>query len=484
MLKPRRLLALLTVMLCGQVAQAERLRVTDVALAAGGNVQFDITWNDSWRASWEESGTRYANWDSAWVFVKYREKGDPGWSHASLSTKDADHSAPAGAEMEVGLTGTRGMGVFLYRAADGSGEWACKGVKLRWLRAGDKPVDPSKIELSVHALEMVYVPEGSFYVGTNGKGGGSFTDGAWKKGEAIIPFKISSEAELKIAPEAGCLYGDGGVGAAHQIGPAGKLTAEFPKGYGAIYCMKYGTNQGHYAAFLNQLTSAQAAKRFPTFPAKRSSTGHTIKKTSAGYVASKPRRACNWVSWDDIAAYIDWAGLRPMSELEYEKACRGPLKPVKDEYAWGSAELPDSRWILDPMVTPPVPMPQAICGAEGRVTSGATYWGIAAMSGHLRERAVTVGHKAGRVFTGRCGDGAVTDDALANVPGWPGPMATWEEGQRYPTTGVGFRGGPWYTDKARLRVSDRYMSSVMRTGRDASYGFRGVRQAPEGNSEK
>ena len=30
----------------------------------------------------------------------------------------------------------------------------------------------------------------------------------------------------------------------------------------------------------------------------------------------------------------------------------------------------------------------------------------------------------------------------------------------------------------RMRVSDRYMSFVMRTGRDASYGFRAVRQAP------
>lgn len=242
MLKPRRLPALLIVMLCGQVAQAERLRVTDVAMGAGGNVQFDISWNDSWRASWEESDTRYASWDAAWVFVKYREKDAANWSHASLSSKDADHSAPSGAEMDVGLTGTRGLGVFLYRAADGSGEWACKGVKLRWLHADDEVADPTKVELSVHALEMVYVPQGAFYVGTNGQPGGSFTDGAWEKGDAIIPFKISSEAELKIAPEPGCLYGDGGIGAAHQIGSPGKLTAEFPKGYGAIYCMKFGAN--------------------------------------------------------------------------------------------------------------------------------------------------------------------------------------------------------------------------------------------------
>ena len=490
----RWILAVSIAMLCGQVANAAELTVTNVARVGADSVQFDITWPDSWRAAWSEAGTKLTNWDAAWIFVKCRRKGDAGWSHASLSPEGADHLAPKGARIDVGMTGKKAMGVFLYRSDDGKGIFVNKGVKLKCLDKVDK------VELYVHAIEMVYVPQGAFYVGTNGKPGGSFTDGAWKKGDAVIPFKITSEAELKIAPEQGCLYGDGGIGAAHQIGPNGKLAAEFPKGYGAIYCMKYGTNQGQYAAFLNQLTPAQASKRFPTFPAHRSSTGHTIKKTSAGYVASKPRRACNWVSWDDTAAYIDWAGLRPMSELEYEKACRGPLKPVKDEYAWGSAELPcghekckdsqvicaklDWPWILDPTVTPPVPMPQGICGAEGRVKSGATYWGIAAMSGHLRERAVTVGHKAGRVFTGRCGDGAVTADALANVPGWPGPMATWEEGQRFPTCGVGFRGGPWYTDKARLRVSDRYMSSVMRMGRDASYGFRGVRQAPEGNSEK
>jgi formylglycine-generating enzyme required for sulfatase activity len=475
-------------MLCGQVANAAELTVTNVAKVGADTVQFDITWPDSWRASWNEADTKLTNWDAAWIFVKVRRKGDAAWGHATLSAKDADHLAPKGARIDVGMTGKKAMGVFLYRSDDGKGTFVNKGVKLKCLDKIDK------VELFVHAIEMVYVPQGAFYVGSAGKLGGSFTDGAWKKGDAVTPFKISSEAELKIASEAGCLYGTGGVGAAHQIGPAGKLSAEFPKGYGAIYCMKYETSQGHYAAFLNQLSPAQASKRFPTFPAKHSSTGHTIKKTSAGYVASKPRSACNWVSWDDTAAYIDWAGLRPMSELEYEKACRGPLKPVTDEYAWGSAELPcphekckdtqvicaklDWPWILDPTVTPPVPMPQAICGAEGRVKSGATYWGIAAMSGHLRERAVTVGHKDGRVFTGRCGDGAVTDDALANVAGWPGLMATWEKGQRYPTTGVGFRGGPWYTDKARLRVSDRYMSSVMRTGRDVSYGFRAVRQAP------
>ena len=29
------------------------------------------------------------------------------------------------------------------------------------------------------------------------------------------------------------------------------------------------------------------------------------------------------ISWSDMSAYLDWSGLRPMTELEYEKACRG-----------------------------------------------------------------------------------------------------------------------------------------------------------------
>ena len=477
----RWILAMSITAMCGGVTQAAQLRVTNVGGAGGGQVQFDITWTDSWRTSWTESGAGLTNWDAAWIFVKYRKTGDAGWSHATLSDKDADHSPPKGARIDVGLTEKRGMGVFLYRSAEGKGAWTNKGVKLKWLHEDDKVADITKVELSVHALEMVYVPQGGFYVGSAGKLAGSFTEGSWKKGNEVIPFKVTSEAELEVAPKPGCLYGTAGPGAAHQMGHIGKLPAEFPKGYGAFYCMKYETNQGEYAAFLNQLTAAQAKARypFPTIPPHRTKDGsHTVRKTSAGFTATRPQRACNWVSWDDAAAYLDWAGLRPMTELEFEKACRGPLKPVKDEYAWGSGELIDAPWITKVDAALPVPYPQGICGAGGRIKAGCTYWGIAAMSGHLRERTVAVGHKEGWAFTRLCGDGAIADDGLSNVTGWPGPGKTWPARGSYATCGGGFRGGPWYTDKVRLRVSDRFLSSCMRKTRDSSYGFRGVRQAP------
>jgi len=42
------------------------------------------------------------------------------------------------------------------------------------------------------------------------------------------------------------------------------------------------------------------------------------------------------MEWQDISAYLDWACLRPSSELEYEKACRGAnVSSTTGEFAWG-----------------------------------------------------------------------------------------------------------------------------------------------------
>jgi len=466
---------------CGRDAQAGNMKVENVAATEDGGVRFDISWDDSWRASWKEGDTEWTNWDAAWVFIKYRKQGDPGWSHASLCTKDADHSAPDGAEINVGLTGEKGMGVFLYRSAEGKGTWANKGVTLKWLNKDDGVDDPTKVELFVHALEMVYVPEGSFLVGSAGRLAGPFTDGAWKRGEDVIPFRVKSEDELKIANEPGCLFGTGGIGAAHQIGPEGKLSAEFPKGYGAFYCQKFEMTEGEYVAFLNQITESQAAVRYPRpgmNPNRADDPAHTIYKVDDGYTAKKPQLSCNWLSWDDSAAYGDWSGLRPMTELEYEKACRGPLEPVENEYAWGTGTVTDD-YIPGLDELPKTPYPVGIIGPEGRVETRSTYWGIAAMCGHLRERTVAVGQVEGRDFTGICGDGTIGEDGFADVKNWPTRTESWPPSQT--AGGIGFKGGPWYGPAEKdmaLRVSDRFLSSCQRKQRGQTYGWRGVRQAP------
>jgi hypothetical protein len=47
----------------------------------------------------------------------------------------------------------------------------------------------------------------------------------------------------------------------------------------------------------------------------------------------------HWISYDQVLAYAAFAGLRPMTEFEYEKLCRGPKAPVAGEYAWGSSSI-------------------------------------------------------------------------------------------------------------------------------------------------
>ena len=45
------------------------------------------------------------------------------------------------------------------------------------------------------------------------------------------------------------------------------------------------------------------------------------------------------LNWADLAAYLDWSALRPMTELEFEKVCRGTMPRVAGEYPWGDTTI-------------------------------------------------------------------------------------------------------------------------------------------------
>ncbi len=93
-------------------------------------VKFDLGWENSWRISVGPS-----NWDAAWVFIKYRVNSGP-WQHARLNyvngTADG-HTAPAGASIRTANDGlSYGLGAFIHRSADGSGNVNWQNVQLRW----------------------------------------------------------------------------------------------------------------------------------------------------------------------------------------------------------------------------------------------------------------------------------------------------------------------------------------------------------------
>jgi len=123
-------------------------------------VQFDLSWENSFRDD--------INWDAAWVFVKYKETGGD-WYHAYLNTTAGTHIIPTGYTCLVGLTEIssidRGMGVFIYRNTNGSGSTTLTNVQLRWEYGANGLADGAAFTVKVFAIEMVYIPQGAFYVG-------------------------------------------------------------------------------------------------------------------------------------------------------------------------------------------------------------------------------------------------------------------------------------------------------------------------------
>ncbi|MCX6165082.1 MAG: hypothetical protein NTU73_09555 [Ignavibacteriae bacterium] len=453
-------------------------------------VKFDIQWENSWRTSSAPN-----NWDASWVFVKYRI-GTGQWQHAWLN--NTGHINPAGSTISTGLvepslpfnpTTNPGMGVFIYRDADGTGTFSKTGVQLRWNYGANGLNDNDIVDIRVYTIEHVYVPQGSFYIGS----GGTETSAFYKYPTTTNAYQIINEDAITVGTAIDNLYYASSTYGGDRLGP---IPFSFPKGYNAFYCMKYEISQQGYVDFLNSLSTAQANNRFYNIG---SSFRYGITRTNGVFSTTNPFLACNNLNWADIAAYFDWSGLRPITELEFEKVCRGTVQPVPNEYAWGTTEVSSSPYSLinsganneniatnysatfgnaaynlttpyNGSINGPVRVGifAGNSGNTGRVTSGATYFGAMEMSGNLLEHFVTVGNPPGRGFTGKHGNGLLDNSGYANVTDWQGSSSY----------GAGFRGGYWYYYAWYLRVSERSGAAGTDANRYDSDGGRGGRTAP------
>lgn len=508
-------ISLLTLLISSRPLWANNIQVGTVNLTDQNTtdnyiyIQFDISWDNSWRL---DGVAEPYNWDAAWVFVKFNIEGDNpdlGWQHCSLNT--SGHTAPSGSVVENPTSDNPQTGVFIYRSAGNkttagnAANVAWNNVKLRWNYGADGIADEATVDVKVFAIEMVYIPEGNFYVGSGGNEPSAF----YQYPTSTNPYQITSEAEIPVGTTNGNLYyppylSDFG---GDQKGP---IPATFPKGYAAFYLMKYEISQGQWVDFLNTLTRTQQNFRTGSnvstdqitnvyVMSNTSSISHRCNITCSGtgngttdpitFTASVPDRACNYLSWADGAAYSDWAGLRPMTELEFEKACRGTKNAVPEEYAWGNTLVASSAYTLSNDGQPNETVSNAAINPTGntsytptdgsidgplrcgifatststRAEAGASYYGVMEMSGNLWERPVTIGHPDGRAFTGVHGNGAIPDSGNANVSNWPN------------TSGAGVRGGAWLYSAPALRVSDRNAANHLSPSRNSDDGFRSAR---------
>ncbi|MEM7352490.1 MAG: SUMF1/EgtB/PvdO family nonheme iron enzyme [Acidobacteriota bacterium] len=425
-------------------------------------------------------------------------------------------NCPKGA---VVVPGDGRLGVFVHRNSKnlGLGPVKFKDIDLRLHLTDGSTPQVEDLSVAVFALNMVYIPEGPFWAGDyRGQVDQAFFDScSLNDPEGTWAYQVDSEAQIEVGDADGdCPEGEkllyyrsnpplraGG----DQCGP---IPEAFPKGFQAFYVMKSHVTQGEYADFVNYLPTTAKTQRYPY---EEGAYRYTIARDrSMRRIARRPLRACNFLAWADGIAFAAWACLRPLSELEFEKACRGPLLPVTREYAWGNTELVPAQIIVGPGTTEvavsgncnvdntfilfnggdgasgpvrdnsliisgspdvetQVPIEE---GFDLRTATGASYYGVLGMSGNLWEQCVTVGNPQGRAFTGKNGTGqlSLAGSAPARELSWPNDIGI----------GAGFRGGTWFTDSLKARLADRTYAAGLRGYffRSLDTGFRCATTAP------
>ena len=371
-----------------------------VVKAVSPAVGIRVYWNNSWRNE--------RNYDAAWVFLNYRKPRGL-WRPAQLMPSGS-RAGRSGESALIEIPDDR-AGAFVYSAGPhrGSVDWLLE-LKVDASSLADVGPD-GEIEWAAFGVEMVYVPESAFWVGDITPKAievNAFyrSDG---QGNPAGLLRIESEREIAVGAKDGALFyrvsepmyqGDG----------QGPIPEAFPKGFQAFYLMKYELTQGQYADFLNHIPEqASYFRAVHAGPGYRANRG-TIDIKDGSYIAGAPARPANFVSWNDGIAFASWARLRPMTEFEYTKACRGPVEPVNGDYPWGTSSKTRLRRVIVPPGDDLITTGEAdevLLADPTREVFGASYYWVMDLAGSVWERVVTPASATGRLFRGSHGSGRV-----------------------------------------------------------------------------
>jgi len=518
-------LLILGLVLSANIAFSNGLTITNLsvnqATLGTGTVTFTVSWNNSWNVA-----TTPNNWDAVWLWVTWNlcsNGTNVPYTHGSLSPTTANHSFPAGMSPMTSVN-WNGVAGNTNSVAQGPALDQTDGIMLApnsaemgtmtgtvTLMVTNLPAAGTSISVSVFGIEMVYVPTGNFQAGDG--------NGAACSNYAINnnTVEFSGPVTITSAFETGAQdFYINQEPAAANVEHITAVPAAFPKGYYGFYIMKYEISEDQYAQFLNNIgyTSAAATARYP---GNYTTNRQQLNGSTPPYVANRPDRAQNYLSWEDVASYLAWACLRPMTELEYEKAARGIAAPALNDFSWGSGSL-----------TPAVATSYTFGGAgtengtetttagnciwggtaptftngdggqgpgrcgifatasTNRVTAGASYWGVMELTGNVREPVIALATDAGtnpssgnttaNLFTRTWGSGTLTanggnDQGVATWPAWNTGVAN-----SVMTNLIGHKGGAWNNAAAQLYVSERwYIYNAPVITRQNYNGGRGVR---------
>lgn len=482
------------------ISIANNVQVGVPSLPTTTTLQFTIQWDNSWRIA---SGP--TNWDAVWLFVKYQDCATNLWKHVDLSTVAVNHTV-TGTQLEV-IPVSDGKGVYLRLNTNVITNVTSATVTLKFATLVD-----AAYNYQVFGIEMVNIPQGDFYVGDGTKGTSSF---GFSDLNPFPPKLITS-----------AIQNTTGLGAAtnyqvNNYGSTAPLPTTFPLGWNSFYCMKYEVSQEQYASFLNTLTYDQQINRTANSPnsamgtlaiASATNSRNGIRIQTPGLLNNIPavygndlnanntfneaadgqNIACNWLQWSDLTAYLDWAALRPMTEFEFEKVCRGTAVPLANENAWGtstilqahagaltgsatSAELSTvsgpglCAYGINSTASGPLRCGFAATATTNRAQAGSSFYGVMDMSGNVAEQCIGGYNFNFSAFTAAVGDGSLSTVGSCNIVNCPSTGG----GQQGALT----RGGDWFTSGIfTTNVSDRgLMTNNYNSFRDHRVGGRGVR---------
>ncbi|MCS7003907.1 MAG: formylglycine-generating enzyme family protein [Cytophagales bacterium] len=475
-------------------AKSNNLLLYEINLVDEKQIQVSISWEHSWR--YDSTKAPY-NHDAVWIWGKIQENGI--WS--SLLFKRI-HTIKTETVIQ------KPIGFLIRRKNIGEGNIQDK-IYIELVN----PISEKTSEIRLFGTEMVFVPEGSFYVGD------SVSQYTLRTKDGN-PYQIENEGTIEnlfAKSEQNNFHPQSLTSQAPHL----PIPAKFPKGFKAFYCMKYEISQEQFADFLNTLTFQQQKKHTVSSPdapwgtpALYESFSHSARNdivilrsgiepwlpATYGFLqeTNGKHRACNFLHWQNLMAYLDWAGLRPMTELEFEKACLGFSSPFPRQLAHGTEEFVRAKTILqdgtpfefvaeiatfragvvlsgraahEQGIIGPLRCGFAALSQPNRLQSGTSYWGIFELSGNVWEQVINLSSH-GVQFDGQHGDGNLTEEGFSDAL----PAEILLNGN-----GIGLRGGAWnsfISDNLTypfrdLAIADRYYIYTI-PQRLATVGGRGV----------
>ena len=512
---------------------ANNVKIENLKIAENNFLQCTIKWENSWffekelkTASENQSSTQKNNFlfrDGVWCFLKIRTN-DYKWKHIYLSENEVfiNQNTSQISDTELETVDDKG-GFFLSSIIKNEKN----GISQTFISI--KLPDEIKnqfgvYDIALYAIEMVWIEEGSFFIGD-----GVHSQNGFRKATQINdstdlkPFLIHSENRILVGTNESNLYGNN----EKEEFPKSTIPTAFPKGYKGFWIMKYEINQSQYTNFLNTLTFKQQLNRTTNSPESEAGTPalasfstrllrnsifirrkgiENIDIPAIYEVKIGKYRACNFLNAEDVAAFLDWAALRPVTELEFEKAARGITNPIKGEFAWGTPYIIDANTVQNDATENETVIETANVidsaglapynsgiefnqlngvlrngfGAKGvdfstsdfelRLQAGASFWGVLELSGNVWEYCVKTNNSHSLNFKrDQLGDGFLDENGNSDFLSFD------------VSDGFIIRGGAWDSvtysvgDFRDLSVSSRYYATLKNQNRRGTTGGRGGR---------